>query len=319
MKKLQSLILILFLATSLFAKNHVGSFKFMDFRNGNSNSFDTEIKVKYKIETLMGEPVVKAEAKYEIMGLVNIDGENYDLSKEKLNKLKIYNLKIKVPFETNSINKLLYIEIDMGAMGRQNEWSYNTPSSPNWDSWILDEVGNYLSKEEAIKAYKGFERLGVDDSLGSLATAVSIEFDVSATKENKKVLKDVWIDEETRLMWQDEVYSQREIDNYEKYYKEGKNVGKSGNWYHANDNCQDLILNSLSDWKLPTIDELNKIKDKRNNFKMKKVFRGVWSSDVLNSKEAMLYGFQYYDDGEKANLNEWKISTRYIRCVRNIK
>ncbi len=76
MKKFKFFALLIFLASSLFAKIHDGTFKFMDLRNGNPNSFDTTIEVKYKIETLMGEPVVKAEAKYSIMGLVNIDIKN---------------------------------------------------------------------------------------------------------------------------------------------------------------------------------------------------------------------------------------------------
>ena len=181
MKLLHFLTLITLLTTSLFAKTHEGSFKFMDFQKS-KNSFNTTIEVKYSIDTLMGEPLVKAEAKYEIMGLVNIDGERLDLSKEQLDKLKIYNLKIRVPFESDTVHKLLWIEIDMGAMGKQGKWSYNTAGSPNWSKWIIGE-GGYLSKKDAIKAYKGFQRLGMTDGLGSLAEAVTIEFDVSEVKE----------------------------------------------------------------------------------------------------------------------------------------
>jgi hypothetical protein len=181
MKLLRFLTLITLLTTLLFAKSHEGSFNFMDLQKA-KNSFDTTIEVKYSIDTLMGEPLVKAEAKYEIMGLVNIDGKDHDLSKKQLDKLKIYNLKIKVPFESNTVHRLLWIEIDMGAMGKQGEWSYNRAGSPNWSKWIIGE-GGYLSKKDAIKAYKGFERLGMTDGLGSLATAVTIKFDVSGVKE----------------------------------------------------------------------------------------------------------------------------------------
>ncbi len=200
-------------------------------------------------------------------------------------------------------------------MGRQNEWSYNTPGSPNWDSWIMNEVGDYLSKEEAIKAYKGFERLGMGSGLGSLAEVVSINHDVSMAKEKKKVLKDVWVDKETGLMWQDEEYSQREIDNYEKYYKEGKNVGKSGNWYHANDYCQDLTLSGFSNWRLASIDELNNIKRKRTKFQYN-YFGATWASDGTGNKKYN-FSFQDYKKGKKSIWLNKKSVIWTIRCVRN--
>jgi len=55
MKLLHFLTLITLLTTSLFAKPHEGSFKFMDLQKA-KNSFDTTIEVKYNIDTLMGYP-----------------------------------------------------------------------------------------------------------------------------------------------------------------------------------------------------------------------------------------------------------------------
>lgn len=131
MKKIILALLLLSLSMPLFAKAHNGTFKLMDYRRGANNTFDTTIEVKYTLDSLMGEPVVKASARYSVMGFVYFDGKGHDLSREQLNKLKIYNLKLTVPFETKSIHRRLFIEIDMGAMGAPGKWSYNTPGSPN--------------------------------------------------------------------------------------------------------------------------------------------------------------------------------------------
>jgi len=320
MKKIILALLLISLSAPLYAKAHNGTFKLMDYRRGANNTFDSTIEVKYTLDSLMGEPVVKASARYSVMGFVYFDGKQHDLSREQLNKLKIYNLKLTVPFETKAIPKRLFIEIDMGAMGAPGKWSYNTPGSPNWNKWIMDENGFYLSKEKAIKAYKGFQRLGVSSGLGSLAEVKSIKFNVSGAKTKakakKSVLKDVWVDKSTRLMWQDEVYSQREIDNYTKYHKKGKSFGKTGSWYHAKEYCQNLKLAGLNDWRMPTINELDGIKDKRNNFKSKKQFRGVWSSSS-NSNKKFIYSFVDYDKGDKVKWSKEKSIIEFVRCVRN--
>ena len=92
MQLLKIIILsITIFSTFLSAKVVEGTFKLNTFRDGSKNSFDTTITVKYKIESLMGEPVVKATAKYEIGQLIDIDGKSYikdKFTKEQLSKLK---------------------------------------------------------------------------------------------------------------------------------------------------------------------------------------------------------------------------------------
>ena len=188
MKTLKFLIAIILFTNILLAETHKGSFKLNEFRDKSEYSFDTNIKVNYEISTLMGEPVVKVRAKYTIGQFVDIDGKSYvanKLSQKKLAKLKIYDLKLRVPFETDTVNTNLYIMMDMGAMGNPGEWSYNTPGSPNWDKWIMYGSGIYLNKKEAINAYKGFKQLGSDVSSFSLATVTSITYDVSGAKGKK--------------------------------------------------------------------------------------------------------------------------------------
>jgi hypothetical protein len=53
-----------------------------------------------------------------------------------------------------------------------------------------------------------------------------------------------WIDPVTGLMWA------------------GKDNGKPDNWQKAKKYCRDLRLAAYSDWRLPTIDELQEIYDK---------------------------------------------------------
>ena len=303
MKLLHYLLLITLISSAIYAKEVSGTFKLNSFRDNSGNSFDTEITVKYKIESLMGEPVVKATAKYEVGDAVDIDGKSYPkskLSKEQLAKLKIIDLVVSVPFDTTYTGQgtnTLYIDISIGAIGKQGKWSFNPPNSPDWGKWIYVNEYQYLDEKEAKKAYLGLKRLGYGKSAyDSLAKAKKIEYSVSKIKPKK--LKDIWIDEDTGLMWQDERYSQKEIENYMKYYKQHKNVGKTGSWYYAKEYCQDLILDGFNDWRLPSINELDRIKDKRNNFK-NMISRGYWSSTRYNNKSAYAFSYKYYDEDKK--------------------
>ena len=325
MQLLKIIILsITIFSTFLSAKVVEGTFKLNTFRDGSKNSFDATITVKYKIESLMGEPVVKATAKYEIGQLIDIDGKSYTkdkFTKEQLSKLKIYDLVISVPFDTTYTKSgyKLYIDISMGAMGKVGEWSFNPPESPDWDKWIYTGYHQYLSKEEAIKAYKGLQRLGYgNDSIHSLAMAKTIKYNVSDLKSNtkKQTLKNIWIDKDTNLMWQDEKYTKKEMDNYVKYYKKHKNIGKTGSWNYAKKYCQTLTLNGFTDWRLATIAELDGIKDKRNNFKntKKKKFRCIWSSN-----KGYIFSFNEYDKGNKGKWKNKLNTINFVRCVRDMK
>jgi len=329
MKLLKYIVLLLVVFSTLsYAKVVSGVLELNNFRDDSGNSFDVEITVKYKIETLMGEPVVKATAKYEIGQFVDIDGRSYTkdkLTKKQLSKLKIYDLVVKVPFDTTYIGEgthHLYIDIDMGVMGNIGKWSFNTPSSPDWDKWIYYDYGKeqYLDKKEAIKAYKSLKRLGYgDNAYTSLASAKKIKYSVRYAKLKKKKtkeLKNVWIDKDTNLMWQDEEVTDKE---WKKYYDD-KNYKKSGNFYYAKKYCNNLRLNGFSDWRLPTIDELENIRNKRQNFKHKKrPFRGVWSSTISSNGQRLNYSYPDYNKGKKGIWEADESRINITKCVREIK
>jgi hypothetical protein len=70
-------------------------------------------------------------------------------------------------------------------------------------------------------------------------------------------------------------------------------------WNEANQHCEDLILGDYSDWRLPTIEELEKLYDPKEGtrFKIRKPFRVTsywhWSSTKEGSDSAWIFIFVY--------------------------
>ena len=92
------------------------------------------------------------------------------------------------------------------------------------------------------------------------------------------------------------------------------------NWKDANAYCQDLDLAGHSDWKLPSIKELQSIVDvSRCNPAIKKEFKNIDLIFVLSSSQ---YAFDikyawivYFGNGATAIAN--KTNEYYVRCVRH--
>jgi len=110
-------------------------------------------------------------------------------------------------------------------------------------------------------------------------------------------------DYDTGLVWQDN--------------DDAKTIKRD--WQGAKDYCQELKLMGFSDWRLPTIKELQSIVDiKRHNPAIKKISKHVtsrhyWSSSevVSGAKYAWLVGF---DDGDTGSVS--KSTECFVRCVR---
>ena len=110
-------------------------------------------------------------------------------------------------------------------------------------------------------------------------------------------------DYDTGLMWQ---------DNYD-----SKSIKRD--WQGAKNYCQELTLAGYSDWRLPTIKELQSIVDiTRADPAIKKIFKNVaskdyWSAseDVSSAKYAWKVGF---DDGYSYYYR--KSFECFVRCVR---
>jgi len=110
-------------------------------------------------------------------------------------------------------------------------------------------------------------------------------------------------DYETGLEWQ---------DNYD-----AKTIKRD--WQGAKDYCQGLTLGGLSDWRLPTIKELQSIVNiKRHDPAIKKSFKYVvseyyWSSSEYVSDAKYAWEVSFYDGCMDYNF---KSSEHFVRCVR---
>jgi hypothetical protein len=68
----------------------------------------------------------------------------------------------------------------------------------------------------------------------------------------QRVAEMTWTDPETKLMWP----------------KQDNGYGNNVNWVQARDYCASLTLAGYSDWRLPTVDELAGIYDKKQNVRV---------------------------------------------------
>ena len=134
--------------------------------------------------------------------------------------------------------------------------------------------------------------------VGSLTLSLQAEFLRDNTNE-------IVLDTKTNLMWQD---NEAAKTNYQ-------------TWETAISYCEDLMLASHSDWRLPNINELETIvDDTRYNPANKKEFMNVnsnyyWSS-TTNLNDATFASSIYFYDGF-LDSGEDKGVPIYVRCVRD--
>jgi len=115
-------------------------------------------------------------------------------------------------------------------------------------------------------------------------------------------LSSVYLDSETRLMW-------TRSDN-------GRNV----TWYQAQQHCEDLRLHGYSDWRLPTIEELAQLYDRKSSriYKIRMPFEPLtaccpWSSTKGGSDSAWYF---YFNLGARDRTSLGRSSNRRALCVR---
>ncbi|MEA3522102.1 MAG: C1 family peptidase [Campylobacterota bacterium] len=119
-------------------------------------------------------------------------------------------------------------------------------------------------------------------------------------------------DQDTKLMWQDEAYTQEEFDAY----IGNTEAGKILYWDSAITYCNSLQLEGYTDWHLPTLNELSGIVDKSNQPTIKTGFQNVidkeyWTSLSVDDENAI---YIYFSDG---NIYYWEKSwSSFVRCVR---
>jgi len=117
----------------------------------------------------------------------------------------------------------------------------------------------------------------------------------------------VFVEGDTKLMWQDQEYTDAEDGAYKREYS----VGKAGKFKHAMNYCRTLNYAGYNDWKLPTSAELTYIHYKQYNPFVYHRGSDFWSSTPADSSE---YYVVFTADAQpyKRSQNE----SNYIRCVR---
>lgn len=118
---------------------------------------------------------------------------------------------------------------------------------------------------------------------------------------------EVYIDHDTNLMWQDEPYGDKE----DGAYKHNRSAGKAGSWRYAKNYCSSLVYAGFDDWRLPKIDELVKLYDKKIRFK-NTIDVDFWSSTP--SKGNTYWALYSVITGQP--YAHKSSDTHYIRCVR---
>ena len=131
-------------------------------------------------------------------------------------------------------------------------------------------------------------------------------------------VKEIVIDTSTNLIWQDEEYTQAEVDAYNS--DKNDESEKALHWDSAIDYCEKLTFAEHNDWRLPNFNELHTIADKSSSgFVINPVFKNFidkyyWSSTTYNNSTGNAWQVCFHCGDSR----EWsKADTRYVRCVRS--
>jgi len=122
--------------------------------------------------------------------------------------------------------------------------------------------------------------------------------------------KRVYIEEDVKLMWQDQHYTTLEVGAY----KNEQSLNKAGNLKHAVNYCNALIYGGFADWRLPTADELIHIHDKLDRAFTNLADGDYWSATPTTQKQYLVvFG------ADAMSLHRSPSQSNYVRCVRCVK
>lgn len=199
-----SLFILAFLSFQVSAISFEGEFN--DKTQVIQNDFDSAMSgsksqfihydVKWKLWTLMGEPVVFVQMKWK----ANTVGHEYSRSlyvnEIKWEKLKLFNVKLRLKgynkkYSLRSGEGRFTIDTDPGVLfgSGANRWSYNAPGSPDWSN-LLSNGDRKLSKTEAKQYFKD----------GLEITDVEIIHADFSTNEFEQHLKELFPIEEIQIL-----------------------------------------------------------------------------------------------------------------------
>ncbi len=123
--------------------------------------------------------------------------------------------------------------------------------------------------------------------------------------------KNVVLDTEAELMWQDEMHTSSEREAYFSNRERGKVLS----WQGAMNYCQNLNLAGYDDWYLPEEDKLKKAYKNKKNFKKKScLFYWSATTQTNNQDTALVTNFKNI----WTNNERMKTLSSYVRCVRDL-
>ncbi|MCF6206284.1 MAG: DUF1566 domain-containing protein [Sulfurovum sp.] len=138
---------------------------------------------------------------------------------------------------------------------------------------------------------------------GNLSPVVPVVAEIGSPCKVQKV----YVDSDTKLMWQDAPYTDAEDGAYAREHS----VGKAGNWGHAVNYCRRLDYAGYTDWRLPTADELQEIHHQEGQLFVNFRDKDFWTSTPTSDGK---YYVVYPADAYKYKRS--KRQSNYIRCVR---
>ena len=180
--------------------------------------------------------------------------------------------------------------------------------------WQWTSSGGRPSGKAWYFSFGTGDRLAHQLGSGDFRRALCVRDSVAVNSSEKKLVKILpsdmssnWTDPETGLMWT------------------SKDNGSDVNWNRASAYCQNLSLGGYSDWRMPTIDELQAIYEPKEsdqgwhikgNLKLTGGFL-IWSSSRGSaSGEAWIFDFLPYTDDDGRSSSQLGLSmTRRALCV----
>ena len=136
----------------------------------------------------------------------------------------------------------------------------------------------------------------------SATLAPVAEISNASCKTNK-----IYVENDTKLMWQDQDYTDAE----DGAYKRGHSVGKAGTLSHARNYCRALNYAGYSDWRLPTADELTHMHDAQYN-----PFKYIRGADFWSATPATDTRYYVVFAADARPYKRTPSESNYIRCVR---
>ena len=119
--------------------------------------------------------------------------------------------------------------------------------------------------------------------------------------------KRIYIENDAKLIWQDQFYSTQE----EGAYKRERSFGKAGTLAHAYRYCSTLTYANYSDWRVPSADELTHIHNKDNHPFVYNADSDFWTSTPTTENRYLVV----FPADAQSYARSVKQSN-YIRCVR---